>query len=887
MPEALIASKFFIPVCTSQNVDRLQLLRKLRLGLDRKLMLISAPPGFGKTTLLAEWVSKLNVPVAWLSLDQEDNSPYRFMTYLIAAIQHAIPNFGQVALSAANALPQPPLETLATHLVNEIAFHKFPLMIILDDFQHIQDPTIHSVVMSSLDRLPPNVHVCISTRSDPPWMFGRLRAQGDLLEIRTKDLRFDQEEAALFLERSTGFRLSRTDVYALANRTEGWVVALKMAANSLKNSSSVHSFIRSFTGSNRAIVDYLIEEVLNRQTPDCREFLVKTSIFDQINSGLCNAVLGRSESGSMLEMLEKSNLFLQPIDETHNWFRYHQLFRELLQNQLGQYSREEIRQLHRNASAWFLMNENPLASLKHALKAQDLGIAANIAEQHALEFLDRGQISEVADWLAALPMELLTNWPWLLITQAWVDFYMGRVKEVAFTLEKTISKLDRIKNPVAQKRLLGHLHTIRAQLECTTPNPKLVQAEATKALDFLPESDYMGRSQAYSALGHYYRLEDDIQHAIKAFEQAILDATLSRNEHLRVSAIGNLAIELIWSGWDNEKAESICRQVLDEYASPDQRRSLPAVVYPMTAMSNILLFQCELERANELCKEAVDLSRFWQNADALHYALTVQTDIFFALKDLEGAMLAIREAKVIDQRGASKFSQSTFFFEMQYDLETDHIDLVRRWVETQKFDFSDINLRTNHYLIYSLFLLKMDRFEEEVRFSQRFFDYFQEINLVYGMANMLADQACAFAGMGELEKAFKNLGRIGSLGDVHRVALILSRRGPVMIDLLKLALARGIDPKKLREILDIIHDKISKGSSTSSSRGETYLTVCLTSREVEILKLLDSGKSSTELARDLVVAVSTVRTHMKSIYSKLGVSHRIEAVRKARELKLI
>jgi LuxR family maltose regulon positive regulatory protein len=887
MSRELILTKFIPPVYKQQYIERPLLQRKLRLGLDRKLILISAPPGFGKTTILAEWLSKLKIPYTWLSLDAQDDSLYNFISYFIGAIQKVIPNFGNNVLLAMGTLPQPPAGSIMDSISNELAEISHQLLIVIDDFQFIENPGIHEVMISLLSHLPPTLCLCIATRSDPPWKIARMRTQQSILEIRTNDLRFDLHETSQFIEKSAGIKLKKDDLQVLSTHTEGWPAALQMAAASLQDTTDAHAFIQSFAGSNRAIVDYLAEEVLIRQTEESKEFLIKTSLLDKLSGELCDSVLGRIDSSEQLEALEKANMFLTPLDEEHTWYRYHPLFRELLLHQISTMPPDAIASLHRNASAWFIVHDDPLNSLKHALQAGDLGVAANIAEQRAVNFLDRGQVSEVSGWLASLPLELLQNWPWLIVARAWVEFYMGNLSKIESLLKLAEERMDVLKNPDTCARIQGHIFCLRAHVECARPNPEKMLHYITRTFELLPRNDSVGCCHAYTVLGHYYRLVDKLKESIKAFEDALDCAQRSLNENLQLFAIGNLAFELNVSGLDIERAENICCQVIDELTSPNKKQVLPALVYPMSTLSNIYLNQGEFTRALELCRTAINIARAWQHAEALDYALTVMVEICFNLNDLDGAKQAIDEAKAVEKRTNTLFSQSIFQDEMLYNLQTNCVAPVKLWVEAQQFDFSDVNIRTNHYLLYSQYLLANHDFSRQIEFSQTFIEYFKSVKLIYGHVNILADQACAYAQIGQFDKALENISQIINEGDIKRVTLILHRRGKIMLDLLKLSLKNKAEAERVRQVLTLMSNFFSQEKALSQQNGSPYLVEHLTKRELDILRLLDSGASNVELAKKLVIAPSTVRTHMKSIYKKLGVTRRLEAIHKAKQYRLI
>ena len=376
----ILATKLYIPLPRTKVVLRPRLIERLNEGLHRKLTLISAPAGFGKTTLVSEWVAGCERPVAWLSLDEGDNDPTRFLTYLVAALQTIAPNIGEGVVSALQSPQPPPTESILTTLLNEITAIPDNFVLVLDDYHVIDAKRIDDALTFLLEHLPPQMHLVITTREDPQLPLARLRARGQLTELRAADLRFTPAEAAEFLNQVMGLNLSAEEITALETRTEGWIAGLQLAALSMQGREDIPAFIRAFAGDNRYIVDYLVEEVLQRQPDHVRSFLLQTSILDRLNGPLCDAVTGQEEGNARLEALERGNFFVVPLDDRRHWYRYHHLFAEVLSAHLRAEQPDQVATLHRRASEWYEQHGSAADAIRHALAAEDFERAADLVE---------------------------------------------------------------------------------------------------------------------------------------------------------------------------------------------------------------------------------------------------------------------------------------------------------------------------------------------------------------------------------------------------------------------------------------------------------------------------------------------------------------------------
>src|SRR5438874_2467336 len=445
MPTPILATKLYLPPLRPNVVSRPRLLERLNEGLHRKLTLIAAPAGFGKTTLVSEWVAfieRARTRTAWLSLDEGDNDPARFLAYLIAALQTIAATIGDGVLGVLQSPQPPPTEAILTALLNEITTLPDNFVLVLDDYHVIDAKPVDMALTYLVEHLPPQMHLVIATREDPQLPLARLRARSHLTELRAADLRFTASEAAAFLNQVMGLSLSAADIAALEDHTEGWIAGLQLAALSMQGHHDVAAFIRAFAGDHRYIVDYLVEEVLQRQPEPVRRFLLQTSILDRLSGPLCDAVTGQREGNARLEALERGNFFVVPLDDTRHWYRYHHLFAEVLSAQLLAEQPNQVATLHRRASAWYEQHGSTVDAIRHALAAFDFGRAADLVELAVPAMARSRQEATVLGWLKALPDELVRARPVLSVHYAGALLLHGVLEGVEARLRDAEQWLD-------------------------------------------------------------------------------------------------------------------------------------------------------------------------------------------------------------------------------------------------------------------------------------------------------------------------------------------------------------------------------------------------------------------------------------------------------------
>ena len=518
MPASILATKLYLPRIRPEVVSRPRLIARLNEGLHRNLILISAPAGFGKTTLVSEWVAGGQRPVAWLSLDEGDNDPIRFLTYLVASLRTIAPTVGEGVLSALQS-PQPPSpESILTALLNDLTTIPDHFVLVLDDYHVLDARPVDLTLTFLLDHLPPHMHLVIATREDPPLPLARLRVGGQLTELRVRDLRFTPIEAAAFLNQVMGLNLSAQDIAALDTRTEGWIAGLQLAALSMQGHQDASDFIASFTGSHHFVMDYLVEEVLGQQSESVQTFLLRTSILDRLCGPLCDAVLLSSSSSGQatLEYLERANLFLVPLDNERRWYRYHHLFAELLRQRLHQSmasspveAESQVNELHIRASQWYEDHGLDIEAFHHATAANDIERAERLIDGKGIPLHFRGAVMTILNWLGSLPASVLNARPSLWMRYASLLLVNGQTTGVEEKLQAAEAALQGAGLNDRTRNFIGQIASARATLALTRYQTETMIVQSRRALEYLHPRNLSTRATANWTLGIAYLYQGD------------------------------------------------------------------------------------------------------------------------------------------------------------------------------------------------------------------------------------------------------------------------------------------------------------------------------------------------------------------------------------------
>ncbi len=905
MTTTLLQTKLYIPQTRPDLVCRPILIERLNSGLAGNLTLVSAPAGFGKTTLLSQWAGSVERLVAWVSLDRGDNDRTRFWTYVIAAMQRVRPNLGEMSALSTSPSQSPPTEALLTGLINEIAeMDAQPFVLVLDDYHLIDDRQVNEDVAFLVEYTPSEMHVILSGRADPPWPLARMRARRQMNELRSKDMRFTQEEAAAFLNDVMGLALSAEDTAILDSQTEGWIAGLQMAALSMQGREDVSGFIKAFSGSHRFILDYLVEEVLERRPAGTRDFLLKTSVLERMTAPLCDAVAGRDDSAHVLAELEQANLFLVPLDDERRWYRYHHLFGDLLYSRLEQHHPDQIEALHCRASEWFEQSGLLAEAMSHASAAGDTERQVRLIAGNVLTMAYLGELTILVQWLDALPVDAGRDQPWFHVSRAWVLVFAGHLDDVEQHLHDAEEALgaaprgDNAEFTSGYDHVTGHIAAIRgyvAGLRGEFPQPI---EYAREALARLPENDAIARGWTTLLLAVVWRAQGDLAQA----EQAFLDATtISRNS-------GNvpLAVDVLWEyGVQQQmqgqlhKAFDTCQEVLQLAAEHVERggRRLPPTGYTHIGISTILYEWNDLEPALTQAEEAARLCKRWGMADAilrsqLQLAMTLQAN-----GDVDGAFSIMQEARQVAETTLSPmYRNAVAMVTAQLHLSQGNVPAASRWAEGQGLSADD-EFGFQQGIAYSVFArLLIAQGGAPLHGALGVLQRLQELSAAAGavgnLIGVLALKALALQAQGDEAAALKSLKQALSLGEREGYMRTFIDEGAPMRELLRKASASGMAPQYVGRLLAAMTGETALASEGEAADrppedGAQHLVEPLTERELDVLRLLKTSLSATEIAGQLVVAPSTVRSHIKNIYGKLGVHRRMEAVERAGELGLV
>jgi LuxR family maltose regulon positive regulatory protein len=896
---SLLTTKLYIPPPRPNLVERPRLIQRLDDGLrlGHKLTLVSAPAGSGKTTLVSTWAVNQGHPIAWVSLDKDDNDMVRFWGYLVAALQ-TVPDFdagsvGEDALKLFKS-PQPlPIEAILTTLINDITAlardsqEKWPLILVLDDLHLIEAPPIFEALTFLLEHLPPQIHLAIITRIDPPLPLARLRARGQITELRTADLRFTPNEAADFLKQATGLTLPSTAVTALEERTEGWVAGLQMAAYSMRGQDDIASFVKDFTASNRYVIEYLLEEVLDREPEDVRVFLLQTSILDRLTGALCDHLTGEANGQDVLRRLEDANLFIVPLDHDRHWYRYHHLFADSLRKQLEESQPKVLPRLHRQASAWYAQNGLLAEAVNHALKAQDIEQAAYLIEQTAFEILDRGEVSSLVGWLAALPNETIRTHPWLCVLHAWMLIISGQQKAIEARLrdaEEALNILDSLDEQEVT-RIQGYISAIRAQVAfIRSAIPDTIEF-AQDALEKIPARDYSVRATTTMILGAAYGFIDDLAAASRAFSEArTIGQTNQDNFSVMLASSALAQLEVVHG--QLRKAERTYREALQLVEKPSGVRHghSPGVGYTYVGLAEVLREKNELEAAASYAEEGLDLCKLLGQAEILMSGYVALARIQRAQGNIEGALATLQEAIQIATEMSAWSVDVVTVHQVRLWLAQGNLEAASRWAQASGMSADDAPSfhREAGHLTLARILVAQGKIDDAARLLARLLKAAESTQRWGSAIEALLLLALTQYKKNEPERALHALERALSLAEPEGYVRVFVDEGTPMAELLRQAAECGIAPRYVQELLSAFD-----ASEPAEPRHAQPLIEPLSDREIEVLRLAAAGLSNREIAEQLYISINTVKAHTKSIYRKLDAHNRTQAINRAQELGLL
>ena len=890
-PFTPLRTKLYVPPLQSTWVSRMRLLKRMDEGFERKLTLISAPAGFGKTTLLVEWIHQKKIPVAWFSVDKKDNDPVHFLIYVIAGLQTLEPGIGKAALTLLQSPQPPPLESILINLINDISCIPTNATLVFDDYHAVDAKPIHDLIAFLLDHLPEHMHLVMATRSDPPLLLARLRSQNQLTELRAADLSFTTNETADLFKKRLNLQISTNDIQLLETRTEGWIAGLQLAALSLHGRKDPSNFLKTFKGDHRYIADYLTEEVLNRQPEQLRNFLLQTSILERLSASLCDAVTGQDNSRQVLNTLENANMFVIPLDEERCWYRYHHLFADLLEQRLRVKQGDLVAELHRRACQWFAKNGFKNEAVDHALIAQDYPQAAQLIEEIAEIEWDRARESRLLQWFKKLPDKRIDANPKLCIFYARELFKSGYLDNAEKRLHAAEHMLESTSiSDVNKEGLLGRIAVIRAYMSTRTGDLSRTIYFSSQALKLLPRRDLNWRSVAATTLGMGYG-SDKLVESQQAFVEAMKISKAAGNIYYHIFA-GSCLGSIIFKRGKLKEAKDISRQLLRlAIENGIEQTGIVGSLY-----ANLGLIFCEWNDIDEgirLLNKGIELSELGRDPVILAScqvgllrALMYRMDFAGAFKLMENINERTGHFTLPPWITNTISALNVFFW-----LGSGKLNAALQWAQERGLSIDDY-IDGSHeleYIALAHILITQNKLAEADRLLQRLIENAKAGDRVYMMIEMRLMRALIFKAKQDTAAALTELKFALSLAEPGGLIMIFVSKGKSVAELLE-----EICAVKKRD-----HDDTKAGFSLSYAKkiwsvfqaGTTPkidgLMDPISERELEVLYLIAAGLSNREIADKLFISLNTVKTHTKNINSKLGVNSRIKAVARAKELGLL
>ena len=918
MPVPILATKLYIPPPRPGIVPRSRLVARLNDGLERgcKLTLISASAGFGKTTLVSEWITSCRQPVAWLSLDEGENDVARFISYLIAALQKIRLGIGEGLLAALQA-PQPPqIDAILISLLNEISLNSKQFLLVLDDYHSIDSQPVDQALAFFIEHQPPHMHLVIATREDPSLPLAKMRVRGQLTELRAADLRFTSAEAAEFLNRMMGLSLSEEDISSLETRTEGWVAGLQLAALSMQGRSNTASFIKSFTGSHRFVLDYLVEEVLQGQPEQVRNFLLQTAILDRLSSPLCDAVTGQEDGRGMLEALERGNLFVLPLDDQRQWYRYHHLFAEVLQARLLETQPGRVSTIHGRASRWYEQNGFPPEAIRHALAAEDFVRAAGLIEL-AGPITEDGSIQSVTwlGWVKKLPEELIHTRPVLNVWYAYALLGRGELEVAEARLkdaEEWVVSADRLKaqsetpsdemvvvDKEQYKSLPVTIAIGRAYIAQTFGNLPDTVRYASRVLE-LTEADPYRQSQASMLLGMSYWASGDLQAADRVFAEYTMKLRSAGNILDAISTSAVLADIRLALGCLREAISTVEQCLLFVMA---QGEPIPADTADLhRELSELYLEQGNFEAATHHLQRGKELGEKTE-LPVLRYRLCItQARLKTAQGDPERALALLDEADRLYIRSPLPDFHLTSAMKARIWVAQGKLSKALEWVGAQDLSVDDAPnfLHEFEHVTLARVLIARHQSDREtgiiyaaIGLLERLRQTAEEAGRMGSVIEILAFLALAYAAQGDLPQALTSLERALTMAEPEGYLRCFVDQGEPMRLLIDDFRTQIEEPAPERHKLSEYVGKLLAAFAPPANRqfkiqiSNSELVEPMSQRELKVLQLIAQGLSNREIGARLFLALSTVKGYNQKIFDKLQVQSRTEAIARARELDLL
>jgi len=891
----MLTAKLQIPLNCSSLVHRKKLWEKLCEGRKKRITLISAPAGFGKTTLLCDWISQNQIQTAWYALDKNDNDPVEFLNYLIAAVQTISKEFGKNITDLIQSSHRPGVKSITQLLSSELQTVKTEFILVLDDYHLISSKEINDIISFLLDFLPEHIHIVISTRSDPSIPLARLRSQDLLNEVRVSDLGFSEKEIHELLNRKLKLGLSNLDISSLGKKTEGWVAGLKLAALTLKSKEDISKYIKAIADNNRYIMDYLIEEVLNNQADEVREFLLCTSILNHFSGSLCDAVLERNNSQAILESLERENMFIIPLDNERRWYRYHHLFSDLLNQQLRLKSKNEIRELHRRASVWFETEKMMLPAIDHALEAKDYEKALDLLGNIIKELWENGQHATIMKFSRILPLEYIKMNPEFCLYYSWILTSSGQAKEaerILVTTEQFVAEqINSGKNDETTKLLLGKISVSFSNLYSNTGNVKQIFRYCEQAQKYLSEKEPLWYSWLWFSYGAAYMQTGKLEESIDAFNKAIKYGKRTGNLYLVSTLVIRLAYAELRRGYF-KLAYQNCKellQLISEGGYTEMVKNEWSYSGLFSTMGYVHFIWYELEEALENAKTAYELSHKGNNAILNFFTSLIYGWVLLLSGDPIKSDKIINELEKLTKEKAIPphllhlylaWKIDNFISKEQYEYANQILESLE--LNTEK-EINYVNETVN--ISFARYLIAQSRVEDAEIILSKLHKLTESGNRIERLIEIKNLYAILYKTIGNRDKALLYLTESLKLAENEKLVMFFIMEGKNIYDLIiELKSQQSFSKNK---ISDKFLKKIILSIEKRESRCKKPSSELLSKREIDVLKLIAKDHTNQKIADTLFISLNTVKTHVKNIHLKLNVYDRAAAVTKVKEMGII